>query len=333
MAVKFRDYYEVLGVPRGASGDEIKTAYRRLARKHHPDLHHGKARQKAEEEFKEINEAYTVLSDPEKRARYDQLGPNWKAGMDFTPPPGGEPHVRVEYGDLGDMDGAAFSDFFASLFGHPEGRPRSQQRLAGRDIETELSLELEEAYRGGRRSVALEALEVCRVCGGAGVSGDRVCQACSGQGVIGKPRTLEVQIPPGARDGTRLRLGGQGEPGRNGGPPGDLYLVVRVRPHRLYRVSGDDLEIDLPLYPWEAALGAEVEVPTLDGPVALKVPRGAPAGQRLRLRGKGLVRRDGSRGDLYARLRLVLPTILTDEQRRLLEQVGQLTTETPRRWQ
>ncbi len=332
MAVKFRDYYEVLGVPRGASADEIKTAYRRLARKHHPDLHHGKARQKAEEDFKEINEAYAVLSDPEKRARYDQLGPNWKAGMDFTPPPGAEPHVRVEYGDLGDMDGAAFSDFFASLFGHPGGRGRSQQRLAGRDIETELSLELEEAYRGGRRSVALEALEVCRVCGGTGVSGDRVCQTCGGQGVIEKPRTLEVQIPPGARDGTRLRLGGQGEPGRNGGPPGDLYLAVRVRPHRLYRVSGDDLDIELPVYPWEEALGTEVEIPTLDGPVALKVTPGAQAGQRLRLRGKGLVRRDGSRGDLYARLRLVLPTSLTDEQRRLLEQVGRLTTESPRRW-
>ena len=139
MAVKFRDYYEVLGVPRGAPADEIKAAYRRLARKHHPDLHHGKAREKAEEAFKEINEAHAVLSDPEKRARYDQLGPNWKAGMDFTPPPGGEPNVRVEYGDLGDMDGAAFSDFFASLFGRARGRRRSRQSRAGRDIETEIA--------------------------------------------------------------------------------------------------------------------------------------------------------------------------------------------------
>ena len=333
MAVKFRDYYEVLGVPRGAAADEIKSAYRKLARKHHPDLHHGKERQKAEEEFKEINEAYAVLSDPEKRARYDQLGPNWKAGMDFTPPPGGQSNVRFEYGDQGDLDGADVSDFFASLFGRAPGQRRSRQPLSGRDIEAELSVDLEEAYRGGRRSVTTESLEPCQVCGGTGIVGDRACQTCGGQGVIRKPRTLEVQIPPGARDGTRLRLAGQGEPGRNGGPAGDMYLVVRVRPHRLYRVSGDDLEIDLPVYPWEAAQGTEVEVPTLDGPVALKVPPGAPAGQRLRLRGKGLPRRDGSRGDLYARLRLVLPSTLTEEQRRLLEQVGKLTTESPRRWQ
>ena len=333
MAVKFRDYYEVLGVPRGASADEIKTAYRRLARKHHPDLHHGKAREKAEEDFKEINEAYAVLSDPEKRARYDQLGPNWKAGMDFTPPPGGEPNVRVEYGDLGDLDGAAFSDFFASLFGgRGRGQRHSRQTRAGRDIETELSLTLEEAHQGGRRSVAFDAVEECKVCGGTGVSGDRVCRTCGGQGVVSKPRTLEVQVPPGARDGTRLRLAGQGEPGGNGGPPGDMYLVVRVRPHRLYHVLGDDLEIEVPVYPWEAVLGTEVEIPTLDGPVALKVPAGAPAGQRLRLHGKGLTRRNGSRGDLYARLRLVLPTTLTEEQRRLLEEAGRLTTETPRRW-
>jgi curved DNA-binding protein len=332
VAVKFRDYYEVLGVARGSTADEIKASYRRLARKHHPDLHHGKARQEAEEGFKEINEAYAVLSDPEKRARYDQLGSNWKTGMDFTPSPEGEPHVRVEYGDLGDMDGAGVSDFFASLFGRPRGQQRVHQPLAGRDIESELQLELEEAYRGSRRSVSVEVLEDCMVCGGTGVSGDQVCQTCHGQGVIGKPRSLEVQIPPGARDGTRLRLPGQGESGRNGGPPGDMYLVVRIRRHRLYRVSGDDLEIDLPVYPWEAALGTEVEVPTLDGPVALKVAPGAPAGQRLRLRGKGLVRRDGSRGDLYARLRLVLPSTLSEEQRRLLDQVGQLTTEDPRRW-
>jgi len=333
MPVEFRDYYEVLGVPRDASKDAIKAAYRQLARKHHPDLHQGKARPQAEERFKAINEAHAVLSDPDKRARYDQLGPNGRAGGDFTRPSEGSPTGRGEYRDPGGGDGAAYSDFFASLFGRQRGQHRTRQPVAGRDIESDLSLELEEASRGGRRSVTVEGSEDCQVCGGTGVAGDRVCQACGGQGAIGKPRTLEVQIPPGAREGTRLRLAGQGEPGRNGGPAGDLYFVVRVRPHRLYRVSGDDLEIDLPVYPWEAALGTEVEVPTLEGPVALKVSPGAPAGQRLRLREKGLARRNGSRGDLYARLRLVLPATLTEEQRRLLEQVGRLTTDNPRHWQ
>ena len=333
MPVEFRDYYKVLGVARGASKDDIKAAYRLLARKHHPDLHHGKARPQAEKAFKAINEAHAVLSDPDKRARYDQLGPNGRAGGDFTRPSEGSPYGRGEYRDLGGGDGAAYSDFFASLFGRPRGQRRARQPVAGRDIETDLSLELEEASRGGRRSVTVEGSEDCQICGGTGVTWDQVCQACGGQGAIGKPRTLEVQIPPGVRAGTRLRLAGQGEPGRNGGPAGDLYFVVRVRPHRLYRISGDDLEIDLPVYPWEAAVGTEVEVPTLEGPVALKVSPGAPAGQRLRLREKGLARRDGSRGDLYARLRLVLPATLTEEQRRLLEQVGRLTTDNPRKWQ
>jgi DnaJ-class molecular chaperone len=333
MPVEFRDYYEVLGVSRDASKDAIKAAYRRLARKHHPDLHQGKARPQAEETFKAINEAHAVLSDPDKRARYDQLGPNGKAGGNFTQSPEGSSTGRGEYRDPGGGDGAAYSDFFASLFGRQRGQHRTRQPIAGRDIETDLSLELEEASRGGRRSVTVEGSEDCQICGGTGLAGDRVCQACGGQGAVGKPRTLEVQIPPGAREGTRLRLAGQGEPGRNGGPAGDLFFVVRVRPHRLYRVSGDDLEIDLPVYPWEAAVGTEVEVPTLEGPVALKVSPGAPAGRRLRLRGKGLARRNGSRGDLYARLRLVLPATLTDEQRRLLEQVGRLTTDNPRQWQ
>jgi curved DNA-binding protein len=333
MPVEFRDYYEVLGVSRDASKDAIKAAYRQLARKHHPDLHQGKARPQAEERFKAINEAHAVLSDPDKRAHYDQLGPNGRAGGDFTRPSEGSPTGRGEYRDPGGGDGAAYSDFFASLFGRQRGQHRTRQPVAGRDIESDLSLELEEASRGGRRSVTVEGSEDCQVCGGTGVAGDRVCQACGGQGAIGKPRTLEVQIPLGAREGTRLRLAGQGEPGRNGGPAGDLYFVVRVRPHRLYRVSGDDLEIDLPVYPWEAALGTEVEVPTLEGPVKLKVSPGAPAGQRLRLRGKGLARRNGSRGDLYARLRVVLPATLTEEQRRLLEQVGRLTTDNPRHWQ
>lgn len=332
MAVKYRDYYEVLGVPRTAAADKIKTAYRRLARKYHPDLHTGKARKKAEEQFKELNEANAVLSNPEKRVRYDQLGSNWKTGMDFTPPPDG-PGMRGEHGNFDDRRGTGdFTDFFASLFGGNRGGGRATRSVRGSDIEAELGLELEEAQRGGRRSVVLQGQEACPGCGGTGAQDEHACLRCGGQGVISRPHPLDVHIPAGVRDGTRIRLAGQGQPGVNGGPSGDLYLVGRLAPHRLFRVTGDDLDIELPAYPWEAALGAEVEVPTLDGRVTLKVPPGTQAGQRLRLRGKGLARRKNGAGDLYATVRLVLPRQLTDEQRRLLEEMRGLTRESPRDW-
>ena len=283
MAVKFRDYYEVLGVPRAATADEIKRVYRQLARKHHPDLQPAGERARAGERFKEINEAYEVLSDPDKRARYDALGASWKSGMDFTPPPGaGAGGVDAsEWEDLG-----GFSDFFASLFGRPTGRAgrgrdgggRVRITLPGSDVEAVLPVMLEDLLRGGRRRVQLP--------------GDR---------------TLEVEVPRGAREGTVLRLAGQGEPGLNGGPPGDLYLHVRLVPHPRYRVVGDDLEMDLPLWPWQAVLGAEVQVETPDGPVTLKVPAGTRSGRRLRLRGRGLPRGDGSRGDFSAVVRIVVP--------------------------
>ena len=279
MAVKFRDYYEVLGVPRTASADEIKRAYRQLARKHHPDLQPAAERAKAAERFKEINEANEVLSDPDKRAKYDALGPAWKSGMDFTPPPGVQRPAdnASEWEDLG-----GFSDFFSSLFGRPTGRAgRGNVRitLPGRDIEAVLPAMLEELLRGGRRRLDLP--------GG---------------------RNLEVEIPLGAREGTVLRLAGQGEPGVNGRPPGDVYLRLRMIPHPRYRVIGDDLEMDLPLWPWQAVLGADdVRIETPDGPVTLSVSPGTQTGRRLRLRGRGLPRPDGSRGDLYAVVRIMVP--------------------------
>ena len=285
MAVKFRDYYEVLGVPRTATAEEIKRAYRQLARKHHPDLQVASERARASERFKEINEANEVLSDPDKRAKYDALGANWKGGMDFTPPPdtGRGPSVTTDWEGFGD-----FSDFFGSIFGRPSagragagraGADRAGVRMPipGNDVEGELPLTLDDVLHGGQRRITVDG------------------------------RSLDVTIPRGIRDGATLRLAGQGGPGVNGGPAGDVYLRVRLLPHPRYRVVDDDLEMDLPLWPWQAVLGAEVRVDTPDGPVTLTVPPGTQSGQRLRLRGRGLPR-DGARGDLYAVVRVVVPT-------------------------
>jgi curved DNA-binding protein len=282
VAVKFRDYYEVLGVPRSATPQEIKKVYRQLARKHHPDLQPAAERAQAAERFKEINEAYEVLSDPDKRAKYDALGANWKGGMDFTPPPGaaGRGAEGFSAEDLGD-----FSDFFASIFGQTGGRTggragRGNVRITmpGADIEAELPVTLDDLLRGGKRRIQLA-----------------------------EGRAVDVEIPIGVRDGVVLRLAGQGGPGVNGGPAGDLYLHLRLAPHPRYRVAGDDLEMDLPLWPWQTVLGAEVRVDTPEGAVTLTVPPGTQNGRRLRLRGRGLPRGDGSRGDLYAVVRIVVP--------------------------
>jgi curved DNA-binding protein len=292
MTVKFRDYYEVLGVPRSATAEEVKRAYRRLARKHHPDLQPAAERARAAERFKEINEAYEVLSDPDKRAKYDALGAGWKSGADFTPPGGTEWGAATsdEWEDLG-----GFSDFFASLFGRPAGREPGRGRvritMPGADVEGEVPVTLDDLLHGGRRRLTI---------GG---------------------KAVDVEIPRGAREGTVLRVAGHGEPGVGGGAPGDLYLRVRLVPHPRYRVAGDDLEMDLPLWPWQAVLGAEVRIDTPDGPVTLKVPAGTQAGRRLRLRKRGLPRRDGGRGDLHAVAGIVVPERPSDAERKLYEEL------------
>lgn len=326
MAVKFKDYYHILGVPRTAAEAEIKRAYRKLARKHHPDLNPGD--KTAEEKFKEVNEAYTVLSDHEKRQRYDQLGPNWQAGADFTPPPGRE-NVRVQFGDLGDFYGIGrgrngFSDFFETLFGGVRGsRAGPGFAMRGLDVEADISLRLEDILHGATRPLTLQAAELCSNCGGAGSRDGRLCSSCAGAGVVRRPKILTVHIPVGMREGSVIRLAGQGEPGPGKAQTGDLYLRVHLEPHPLFSLVGeDDIQLELPVAPWEAALGAKVTVPSLGGPVEMSIPPGTQGGQRLRLRAKGLRRRGGGSGDLYVRLKIVVPQKLTAAEQGLFEKLA-----------
>ena len=307
MAVKFRDYYEVLGVARTATADEIKKAYRKLARKHHPDVNPGD--KAAEDRFKELNEAYEVLSDADKRKRYDQLGQNWKAGADFTPPPDwsnrkgqAETNGGFDYNEAfggGTKAGCpnGFSDFFESYFGGgPRVRGGAGFAMRGSDVEAEISLTLEEAHRGGTRTIKLNGPE---------------------------SKSLEVTIPAGVRDGSAIRLSGQGEPGSGNAQAGNLFLRVRIKPHSLFSVVGeDDLQIELPIAPWEAALGAKVSVPTLDEPVEMTIAPGTQGGQRLRLRGQGLNRRRGGRGDKYVKLKIVIPPKLSATEKELFEKLA-----------
>jgi curved DNA-binding protein len=334
MAVKFQDYYEVLGVARTATADDIKKAYRKLARKYHPDVNPND--KSAEEKFKQVGEAYAVLSDPEKRKRYDQLGENWQAGADFTPPPGWE-GGRVEYADFGDLFGAGhgtggFSDFFETLFGARRG-PRAGAGFAmrGQDIEAAIELSLEEAHHGTTHTITLQTTTVCPTCNGSGVREKQPCATCRGMGVVTRPKTLDVTIPAGVRHGSVIRLAGQGEPGTGNAPAGDLLLHVQLRPHPLFHVMEEgDVEIELPMAPWEAALGAKVRVPTIEGSVDMTVPPGAQGGQRLRLRGQGVQRRGSGRGDQYVRLKLVNPPTLTESERALFEQLAAASRFNPR---
>jgi DnaJ-class molecular chaperone len=344
MAVETRDYYEVLGVSRGATEEQVKAAYRKLARKFHPDLNPGD--RAAEERFKELQEAYDVLSDAEKRKLYDRYGENWRFVQQGggAPPPGREGsradgEAQAAGFDFGGFDFGGFrtgsrgaggmDDIFEELFGRA-GRAASRGRR-GQDVEAELELSLEEAHRGGRSTLQMQAAEGCPTCQGAGVINDsQVCQTCGGAGQVFRPKTVEVNIPVGVRDGSTIRLGGQGGAGGGGAQPGDLYLRIRLRPHDVFGVRGDDLEVEMPLAPWEAVLGSKVEVPTIDGQVEMSVPAGAQNGQRLRLRGQGLNRRRGGRGDLYVRLKVAVPRHVNEEERRLYEELRRVSRFNPR---
>jgi curved DNA-binding protein len=306
--MKYKDYYGVMGVDRKASAEEIKNAYRKLARKYHPDV---SKEPDAEEKFKEIGEAYETLKDPEKRAAYDQLGSH-RPGQDFRPPPGWESQFGGGQFSFEDID---LADLFAGIVGgqHRAGPRGGKIRMPGQDYEVTAHLSLEEAYRGAEVDLELTVPDY----------DDR-----------GLPhrvqRTLKARIPRGAADGQRLRLPGKGGKGLNGGRDGDLYLNIALHPHRLFRVSGHDLFFDLPLAPWEAVLGATVQVPTLAGPVRLKVPPGAHAGQQLRLAGRGLPKPHAGEGDLYAIIQIVVPTVAGDRERALYEQLAQASTFNPR---
>ena len=272
------------------------------------------------------------MSDGEKRQRYDALGPNWKAGEEFRPPPGWE-DAHVQYGDFfghGQNQGG-FSDFFASLFGGRSARSGAGFALRGQDAEAEIALTLEEAHRGLKRNITLQVMETCTDCRGTGYKGNDVCPTCRGAGFLRWPKSLEVTIPAGVRNGSVIRLGGQGAPGANGAPTGDLRLYVQIHPHRLFNVIGEnDVQIEMPLTPWEAALGANIPVPTLDGPVQMKVPAGAQGGQRLRLRGRGLNRHGGGRGDEYVKLKIVNPPDLAPKERELFEPLAAASRFNPR---
>ena len=305
--MRFKDYYETLGVERGASPDDVKRAYRRLARKYHPDV---SKETNAETRFKEVGEAYEVLKDPEKRAAYDRFGKDWKHGQEFRPPPGWE--QRFNFGGGGFSGASGFSDFFEALFGQggfqgvgggfqdargPMGatagaRGRGRARAGSGDRNAKIEIPLEDAYRGATRTITLH-----------------------------DGRTLSVRIPSGITEGQRIRLSGQGASGMGGGSAGDLYLTVTLAAHPLFRTESRDVHLTLPVAPWEAALGATVAVPTLGGKVDLKIPRGSGAGRTLRLKGRGLPGRPN--GDQYVALEIVVPPADTPEAESLYRKMAE----------
>jgi len=319
MAVKYKDYYAVLGVDRNATDKEIRASYRQLARKFHPDVNKSPD---AEAKFKEVGEAYEVLRDAEKRKRYDMLGSNWRAGQEFRPPPGWENVHFEEFGEPSENQfGGSFSDFFESLFGSAFGPQQQQARgrrpagfgRRGEDHEAVIRIGLEDAYHGATRSLSLTTGE-------------------NGRFGASRPamKNIEVHIPKGILPGQKIRLAGQGGPGHSGASPGDLYLVVQFEAHPHYRLDGRDVHYDLPLSPWEAALGAKVSVPTPPGNVTVSIPPGSSSGRKLRLRGKGFPNPNGPDGDMYVVVKIVVPKNLTESERALFNKLAAESRFNPR---
>ena len=317
-----QDYYQILGVNRNASEKEIKQAYRRLARKHHPDLNPGD--KSAEAKFKEINAAYEVLSNSEKRKKYDQFGEQWEYADQFAKS-GGQERVRWDFGrggtafEYGDMSG--FGGIFSSLFGDSGMGSRMRRGpRRGQDVESLIEVTLEEAYHGSTRMMQLQTEEPCTACGGTGRVGNRICTICNGAGGKIIPKRLEVKIPAGVKDGSRIRIAGEGGPGLAGGSKGDLYLVVKVLPHKLFERKGDDLHTEVSVPLTTAILGGEVRLPTLKGNISLKIPPETQNGKVFRLAGKGMPRLGNANyGSMFAKVKVVLPTNLTAEEKKLFE--------------
>jgi DnaJ-class molecular chaperone len=353
--MEFKDYYKILGLERAASDAEIKSAYRKLARKFHPDLNPNN--KEAERRFKEINEAYQVLGEAEKRRKYDQLGADWEHGASedeilrryaAAGAAGARPGAGPRWAGAGGM-----SDFFEQFFGFggapfgagaagagarggPFGFGAAERPARAPDVTAEVAIPLEEAVRGGRRRIELAAQDECPRCGGTGmvareerqgklrvIRSAHPCAQCGGAGMIPARRTLEVSIPAGVSEGTRIRLKGQGGRGARPELNGDLFLVVRFEPHSVFAVSGRDLRCQLPVWDYEAALGAEVTAPTMDGKISLKIPAGSQGGRVLRLRGRGIPGRGSEHaGDLLYELKILAPTDMTAEERSLMEQLA-----------
>jgi curved DNA-binding protein len=327
----YKDYYAILGVKKDASQDEIQKAYRKLARKHHPDVNKAP---EAEVKFKEIGEAYEVLKDPEKRQKYDQYGSAWKKAQQTGAPPPGWEGIHFDFGDLGGRGGrggrtggfdfggggdSEFSSFFEMLFGGagPGGGRRSASGAGfgfggqgfrgaggagGGHTEATLTLSLDEAVRGGQREITLADPNT------------------------GQRKTLSVKIPEGVRAGQKIRLAGQGQPSLDGGPAGDLYLKIEIEPDPRFRVEGSDLHTTVAVAPWQAALGGDAEVQTLDGAVRVKIPAGSSSGRKIRLRGRGLPKKGGDKGDLLAEIRIVVPETLSERERELFEQLAEASS-------
>ncbi len=305
--MQFKDYYQTLGVARDASADDIKHAYRRLARKHHPDLNKEAG---AEARFKEIGEAYEVLKDPEKRAAYDDVGKRWQPGAE-QPPPGWDSGYEFRGGEADFGGFGEHSDFFEALFGRARAQARHRTPPRAQDHHAKVLIDLADAYRGAQRGIRLQV------------------PTLDAQGRVSlSERTLDVAIPPGVREGQHLRLAGQGAPGFDGAPPGDLYLEINFRPHPRYRVDGRDVYLDLAVAPWEAALGATVDAPLPDGSVQLTVPAGSAQGRKLRLKGKGIPGK--TPGDLYVVLQIAMPPAPDAAQRKAWGELARLHDFNPR---
>ncbi|MGQ0811302.1 MAG: DnaJ C-terminal domain-containing protein [Nitrospiraceae bacterium] len=332
MATTERDYYTVLSVPRTATPDDIKKAYRRLARQFHPDLHTGSRKSEMEKKFKELNGAHEVLSDPDKRKKYDRYGHDWQNAEAYEQARQ-QSQARGTEGFSFGGGAEGFSDIFENFFG---GRGRAGAGAArgfavqGEDLETDVELSIREVLTGISRRVNLTEAVPCSTCGGTGSLRGRPCSMCMGSGTVREQRTIEVKIPAGVQDGTRVRVAGKGQAGSNGGKRGDLYLHVQVTSTGLFRRQGSDVHVTLPVWPWEAALGAEVMAPTLTEPVKVKVPAASKADSKLRLKGKGLPTAAGGHGDLFLNLQIVMPASLSEEERKLYEQLGRTSHSDPR---